>query len=108
MTMRAGTLRHRITIEEATVVENEFGEPEQSWAAFAERWARVSPLEGQERWNAQQVHAEVTHEIELRHLDGVKAEMRVNFGGRLFDIEAPMNPDERDEKLILLCTERVE
>jgi SPP1 family predicted phage head-tail adaptor len=105
---RAGPMRHRVEFQRAETVPNDFGEPVETWATYATRWARVQPLRGRDRWAAQQVNAQVTHEITLRHVRGVKAEHRIKFGDRVFTIEAPVNPEEKGAVLTLPCREEVE
>ena len=105
--MRGGGLRHRLTIERKSITQNELGDPVESWSTFAQRWASVEPLRGREFFDAQQVNAEITVRFRLRYTEGVAPEMRVNFDGRLFDVRAVVNVDERKAELILMCSERV-
>lgn len=107
MAMEIGTLRHRVTIEDFTVVQDAFGEEVKTWQTFATRWGSVEPLRGRERWNAQQVHAEVTHRVTMRWLSGLSPTMRVVHDGRNLDIDSIINPDERREMVELMCIERV-
>lgn len=105
--MRAGRLRHRITIEEKTVTQDAFGEPDATWSTYVKAWARVTPLTGREYMEAQAQSQSVSHEVRMRHRDGVTPEMRMVHGGRVFDIEAVLNEEERDRELILMCREMV-
>ena len=85
--MRAGHLRHRVTIEQNTPTRNGKGEEIDSWAPFGgPRYAAVIALTGREAFNAQQRYAEAELRIEMRYFPGVTAKMRVSFDGRLFDI----------------------
>lgn len=104
--MRIGRLRHRVTIQQYTTTDNEYGEPVPTWADVATVWASVEPLSGNERMIAQQRNASLTHKVVIRYLAGVTAEMRVKFGDRYFAIvEPPMNIDERDREMHLMCVE---
>lgn len=104
--MRAGTLRHRIVIEELTETpRNTFGAPARTWTTFVTRWARVRPLKGKELFEAQQVYPTVDHAITLRGLDGVTSKMRVSFDSRIFDIKGVTSPDERGIQTDLMATE---
>lgn len=105
--MRAGTLRHRITIEQPAETQNAHGEPVVTWSALATCWASVEPLSGRELLMAQQVNAEITHRARLRYVAGVMAKQRVQHQGRYFDINAVRNIDERKVELELLCQEAV-
>jgi SPP1 family predicted phage head-tail adaptor len=105
--VEAGRLRHRITFQEATETYNDVGEPVTTWANVKTVWAEVKPIKGQEYWASQQVNAEVTHRVTVRYMDGLDSLMRIKFGDRYFSIEPPINPDERDIELQMLCKESV-
>lgn len=105
--MRAGRLRHRITLERESVTRNQFKEEVREWQPYAKRWADVRPLGGKEFWAAQQVIDDLTHEVRLRFMPGINAKDRVVFAGRVFDIVAPpVNVGERNRELVLMCRER--
>lgn len=102
--MRAGELRHRITIQRATETQDAFGAVVQTWSTFATLWAGVEALSGREFFAAQQVNAQVSHRIRIRYLSGVTPKMRVVFGSRTFNIEVVMD-DGRRRELQLLVSE---
>jgi SPP1 family predicted phage head-tail adaptor len=106
--MRAGNLRHRVTIQESTPTRNSKGEEIDSWSTFGggARAAAVIPLAGREAFNARQRHAEAELRIELRHLAGVTTKMRVSYDGRLFDILDVADIEERGRETHLLVKER--
>jgi SPP1 family predicted phage head-tail adaptor len=101
--MRAGELRHRITIEHATEVQDEYGEPLKVWAPFVEAWASREDLTGREAFQAQQVRAELTTRFGMRYVDGITAKMRVNAGGVLYDIASVADPEGRGRTLIIMA-----
>lgn len=108
--MQAGGLRHRVVIESATEAANATGELIPIWSALATRWASVEPLQGRERFAAQQAQPETDHRIRLRYdtaLAGLKPKMRAKFGTRVFDILAVLNLGERKREFELLCREVV-
>ena len=105
--MRAGNLRHRITVEQNTPTRNSKGEEIDSWAPFGgPRYGAVIPLTGREAFNAQQRHAEAEIRIEMRYFPGITPKMRVSFGGRLFDILHIANIHTRGSETHLLVKER--
>lgn len=106
--MRAGQLNKMVRVEQKTAVANTYGEPVPTWTLFAERSAGIRPLVGRERWAAQQVNAQVTHEIRMRYFDGLRADMRITHGGRVFTILAPLNTDERGREYVIPCEEEVQ
>jgi len=103
--MKAGRLDKWVQIEKGTET-NTSGVISIAWATFANVWASVAPLHGREYYDAQQVVADVTHKICMRYVSGVTAKMRVRLGSRYFAIEAPpINVEERNEELVLMCKE---
>jgi SPP1 family predicted phage head-tail adaptor len=104
--MRAGRLRHRVTVESATETQGASGEVTLGWTTWASAWAAVEPLAGAERFAAQQVNAEVTHRVTLRHLPGLSPRMRIRHEGRVLEIDAVLNVEERDRETHALCVER--
>ena len=104
--MRAGKLRHRITIEERLETQEATGEPVWEWVPFADVWASIEPISGREFFAAQQVQSTVSTRIRIRHLEGVTQKMRVNYNGRYYAIEAVIRVMERDREIHLMCVER--
>lgn len=105
--MRAGDLHHRVTIQQPVESQNSYGEPIATWQDVATVWAAIEPLQGRERFDAQQVVAQVDTRIRIRYRPGITPKMRVLFGTRVFDIQAVVEPETRRRELQLLCRERV-
>ncbi len=106
--MRAGLLRHRLVIQQADAVQkNTYGEPQSpTWTTIATVWGEVKPLMGKERFTAQQVQADVTHQITLRSR-AVSPSNRILFGARVFGILEVLRPSEREISLTLMAREEV-
>ena len=104
--MRAGSLRHRVTLQRQELVFGELGAPlhNKVWKDVATVWASVEAVSGREFFASQQVQSEVTHKVTIRFLPGVTADMRIVHGGRVFGIVAPL-PDNRGTRLVLMCRE---
>jgi SPP1 family predicted phage head-tail adaptor len=106
--MRIGELRHFITIERApTPSPNTFGERVPVPVEWKKVWGKIEPISGRESTIAKSYAASVSHKITIRYLDGVKPTDRVNYGGRIFGIDAAIDPDELKERHFLYCTETV-
>ncbi|MBV8782414.1 MAG: phage head closure protein [Phycisphaerae bacterium] len=106
--MIGGKLRHPVTIEQQSAGSpNAYGErdPSSTWSTFASVWADVSPISGREFEFARTFANTVSHRVTIRYLPGLLPSMRVNFGGRYFDINAVINTDERNYEHRLFCTE---
>lgn len=105
--MRAGRLRHPVNIERPDP-ENRTatGAAEPSWSLVAQTYAAIEPIKGREYFEAGRVNEETTHLIVLRYLPGLTSDMRVNWNGRLFDLQAVINKDERNRELECTAIER--
>jgi SPP1 family predicted phage head-tail adaptor len=109
MALRAGRLNRRVSIEQVTRTADGGGGYTEGWAAIPNGtvWARVSPLSGSERFDAQQVQGTLTTEVEIRYRSDVTSAMRVNHGGRLLYIaQPPYSPEDKRESLVMVCEER--
>jgi SPP1 family predicted phage head-tail adaptor len=104
--MRAGQLRHLVTIEQRATTPDTYGEPAQTWTTLqADQPASIEPLSGRELINAQAVQSDVTHRVRMRYVAGIETKHRIVFGTRVLDIRAIRNVDERGIEWELLCTE---
>lgn len=72
-------------------------------------WGRVEPINGRERFLAQQMTPELTHKITVRYCRGytVTPAWQVIYDGRTFGIDAVIDREERHVYLELLCKEIV-
>lgn len=94
--MRAGLLRHRIVIQEPTLIQDpESGEMVQAWL---DRWTKVPAkfefVNSRELLAAQAVQSEVTARITIRYRDGVTARMRGVHRGRIWNFTDPMTDND--------------
>ena len=105
--MRAGELRQRITIQQKTITRDTYGAAVETWAALATVWAAVEPMSGREYFQSQQINAEVTTRIRIRHRSDVDSTMRVVFGASTYDIQAVIEPETNKRELQLMCREVV-
>lgn len=111
--MRAGKLRHYVTIEKPREHDqrNELGELVAPWSAVADVWASVEPLSARESFQAGQAMSTATHRITIRYRSDVSTANRIKYvdGGRTryfyFD-GALTSPDEMREVLTGTAQER--
>jgi SPP1 family predicted phage head-tail adaptor len=110
--MRAGRLRHRVTIRSATEVPDGHHGFTDAPVVVANRIpANVETLTGKELDEAQQIDPRSTHSVLIRYRTGVKAGQALTYhdgrdGDRPFEIVAPpQDADERHRELTLLCKE---
>ena len=103
--MRAGLLRHRVTIQNLTTTQDSFGDVVEDWSNFATVWAQVEDLSGREFFAAVQVNSEIKTRARIRYMEGIKPTMRILHGTRTLEIIAPIDPDGKRRMLELLCRE---
>lgn len=109
--MRSGTLRERVTIQQATTVQDSYGEPIETWVNLASNptvWANVSSRASGERFisGGEQVMATVSHTVRLRYRSDVTVKMRLIWRtNRTLYVENVIDPDGRKSDLILMCRE---
>lgn len=99
--MRAGELRHRITIQKPTTSRSTSGQENITWSTLITIWGAIWPLRGREYMDAQQIQSAVTHKIRIRRLPSNKVDdfdekCRLIFGSRTFQIISIIRPDERN------------
>lgn len=105
MTLDAGKLRHRVSIEQQTTNVDSDGISSTEWALVADVWAAIEPLSGNAFVSAQAAQSKVTGRITIRYRAGVVASMRVVHGSTNYNIEAVL-PDKESglEYLTLLVS----
>jgi SPP1 family predicted phage head-tail adaptor len=105
--MRAGRLRHRVTIQDKVVTQDDYGEEVITWSDVDTVWASVEPLRGEEFAELRRAGAELTTRIVMRYQSGIAPEMRAMEGSHVYDILSVINVEERDKELHLMCRELV-
>lgn len=108
--MRAGDLRHRVQLQQRAAAADALGQPSLAWTNVATRWAEVSALSGRQLVAGQAIRVEVTHLISLRYeaqfADPKQvAAMRILYAGRIFNIHASRDLEERHRSIELWCSE---
>lgn len=106
--IRAGDLRHSVTIERRSSTQDAAGEPVRTWTLVATRRAAIKRLPGSEVFSAQQNQGRVPTVFLLRWLSGVLPAMRLTSGGKVYNITSARDPDGRLEMLEVVCEELVE
>lgn len=64
--MRAGSMRHRLAIQESTEKRNDFGEPLNVWSTVKEVSAAIDQNRGTETYEAERMVGEAVWKIRLR------------------------------------------
>lgn len=107
--MRAGNLRHTVTLQSPLGSRDAVGERITTWTDEATVAAEIRPLTSREQFIAAQRQASTTHFVSMRYSTvtaGINAAWRLMFMGRIFTINGPpKNIEERNKELQLDCTE---
>ncbi len=105
--MRAGELRHVITIQRKTVELNSFNEEIITWQEVATLHAKIESTPGGEFVDLNAAGAALSHKITLRYYPGLAPTMQVLWGERTFNIDT-VQEDNLKRQTILLCNELVD
>ena len=100
--MRAGSLRHRVRIQQLVIARTTTGSTGSDWADLCTVWAEVKGVSGRAFLAASAEQSEVTFDIRIRYRDDVMARMRVVHKAQTLEIVAPL-PDESRQWLRLMC-----
>lgn len=110
MTLSAGTLRKRITLQQQSPSVDSYGQQSLTWTDVATVWASVEPSVGRELMAAQAVSLEQPTTITIRWQPvfaspKAVAAMRVVYNGRIFNLHSVENEAERNVLLTLVASE---
>lgn len=101
--LSAGSLRHRVTLQQLTGSQDAIGQPVPTWVDVATVWADVRYLNGIETLKAGAEVAIARASIRIRWRAGVTAAMRVLHGSVVFAIQAVLPDASGNEYLDLAC-----
>ena len=103
--MHIGDMRERFALEQPVRAPDGAGGASLTWETVSEVWAAVRPISGDERLEHDQLSGRLTHEVWIRHRDGVTPSMRFTQGARIYEIVAVLEMSRRT-RLKCLCEER--
>ncbi|UYL94230.1 head closure protein [Geobacillus phage vB_GthS_PT9.1] len=105
--MNPGQFRHKITLMKLATTQDEIGNTIEEWQPVRACWAAIKTVNGREYFAAASVQAERTYRFIIRYTPGINETMKIDFQGRLFDIQSVLNDDEGKKTLTIIATERV-
>jgi len=105
--MRAGQLRHLVTVKSPTHTADGKGGIATTWGTVTTCWASVEPLRGREWIESHLENSEVTGRVVMRYKAGIRPDYMVYFGDRTFQIISVINTEERNRELQLMVRELV-
>lgn len=108
--MQAGKLRHRITIQTVEASQDSFGEKTRDWDNATEEtvWGDLRPMMSRARELAttegEQLMSRAPFQARLRYRGGISVEnSRLVESGRVFEIEAVLDPEGRGRETVVIC-----
>lgn len=84
--LRAGDLKHRVTLQNPTKMRSATGSPTLGWQTVATVWASVRGMSGRDVIMAAQAQALVTHKVMIRYRSDVNAQTRMLYEGKVFEV----------------------
>ena len=107
MKIRAGRLRHRLTLQSKAETRDAYGAAIITWTDEATVWGAIEPLSGKEYFSQSTVQAEAKVRIVIRFYSGVSNSWRVKNDGLYYDIKDVLNENSRDRMMVLMTSEGV-
>lgn len=102
--MRAGTLRHRVTVEHKTETRDSYGGVVTTWTTFAASVpAAILPLSGREFFESEAQQSEVSAKIVMRMLAGLLPSMRIAHDGQTYNIRAILPDPLLARHVVCMC-----
>ena len=101
--MRAGWLRHRVTIQEKVVTRDAYGEEDFTWANVRTVWASVDPMRGREFLQAQTEQVVYDTIVRMRYGIDVTPENRLMWSNQYYDVRSAISILEKQKELELQC-----
>lgn len=102
--------RHKIIIQREDTenrISDDQGGYTESWITFADVWAEIETIKGQEVYKAAEFDTALTHRIKTRFIKGIDSKMRIVYGSRVFKIISAIDINEMHRQLEILCVELV-
>lgn len=107
--LRAGTLRHQITVQVNTTSRDDYGGVTNSWSTYLTTRAQVNPVGGDQRLGDDKITNDRNYEFTFRYdasKDIVSPKHRISWDSRTFDIQSILDYDERQHFVKVAAVQR--
>jgi SPP1 family predicted phage head-tail adaptor len=91
MSMAAGKMNHRITLQSIVTTKDSNGDTLEEWVDQGSVWAEVVPLSAKEFINSSSFNSKIVARITIRKRE-VEANWRILFRGKYYNVEGVL-PD---------------
>lgn len=106
--MRAGRLRHLITLWQPQLQQNALGEKQVHWLSVATVWAGVEPVNSTATYTADQTYHRPQTRFVLRYRADVQAGWQVEYQGQRFLIQQALDQNGLGRELQLIAEGQAE
>ena len=107
MRLRAGRLRHRLTLQYKVETRTSTGDVAWTWTTDSTVWGAIEPLIGREFVAASQTQNELPVKILIRYHASIADTWRIVNDNLAYSILAVMNTDSRDHTMEVMCSQGV-
>ena len=107
--MRSGALNKQVIIQYKIYTMSTLGEQSITWTTEDTVWVSIHPIGSTKReyLAMQQVQADVTHMVTMRHRWGLTPDKRLKYGNRILTIQQVIDVNEKHETIICYCKEEL-
>jgi len=98
-------LRHQITLQNRSTADDGFGQEKQTWIDVANCFAQIEAVSGLSEVSGSAEASPVKYVMFIRYRAGVNARMRLIYAGKVFEIDAVTDMEERHKWLQIECTQ---
>lgn len=98
--------RHKIDFLIQSDGFDDYGEPLDSWEEIEDKagiWASKDPLLGNEYFSALSLDSKVEVKFNMRYVDGITNDMRIQHGEDVYEILSSINVKSLNRELLCYC-----
>lgn len=105
--VKAGTYDKVITLQKQVINQNDYGGIVKEWRDVKTIRASIEPLQGREYFSGPFLMGENITRIRIRYQPDLQIDrkIRVNYGGKIFDVYSVIDSKEQHRELQLMCKE---
>lgn len=107
-TYTSGMLRNSIIIERLSKVGDGIGGSTSTWLPIYTVGAKIDDKGGSEKYAADRIETTAVFEFIIRYIADITTKDRVNYGGRLFNIDRVENIEQRGQWMRVVGIQGVE
>ncbi len=103
--MKAGQLRSYVHVQVPLATQDAAGQGKLLWQDYTKAWGWFENMSAASATLGQTEVDAKSFRFHTRWREGFDRTMRLLYRGRVFDVQAVLNPNERNEELVLVLQE---